>query len=209
MWQRYKAFSKCSMYSKPLQVLSSDTRHSHIDMHSWHFISDHKHETFSWSCSIDVVVKQCTLTMCLDEEIWSERKVRDLKGFKIPSYDNKKEGEGFEGKTLKIFVKNTISPKVERFEKKTLVYLPFPSPFLLNKQDALCLLTPPLISLPFLPLPFLFFSPNFIYKHSVKLFRYSISNTHHSHIDMHSWHFILDHKREKISWSSKVYYLST
>ena len=50
-------------------------------------------------------------------------------------FDNKMGGEGFGeegfgGKIWKNFAKNTISPKVGKFERKTLVFLSFPFPSL-------------------------------------------------------------------------------
>ena len=64
-------------------------------------------------------------------------KGRDLEGCEFTCLDNKWEGSDLEGRGLKgeygNFVKNTISPKLERFGGKTLVFLPFPFPSLLNK----------------------------------------------------------------------------
>lgn len=84
-------------------------------------------------------------------------KGRDLEGQRISELDNKMKGGDFKGRGLEgkktSFVKNIIYHKVKRFGTKTFIFLPFSFPFLLNKQDALFLLTPPL---PFLS--FLFFS---------------------------------------------------
>ena len=104
--------------------------------------------------------------VCLDGRKWRERKGRDLEGGRISCLDSKmgeKEfgGEGIERIWWILFVKVTISPKLERYEGKTLISLPFPSiPSYTNKSYF------PSISLPFvfLPLP----SPSFLPFFSLK-----------------------------------------
>ena len=67
----------------------------------------------------------------MDRRKWRKRKERDLKGRKIPCFDSKIKGKRFGRKEIErilwiLFVKVSISPKLEKFEGITLIFLPFP-----------------------------------------------------------------------------------
>ena len=92
--------------------------------------------------------------------------------WRISCLDNKKEGEEFGGISWTSFVKNIISPKVKRFGKTTLIFLPFSLPF--PSKQTRCIL--PRNSFPsketrciFPPnsSPSFLFSLNLLSKHSV------------------------------------------
>ena len=87
-------------------------------------------------------------------------------------------GKGFGGERFgwMVFVKISIFPKLKRFERKTCISLPFPSP--LNKQE---LLPYHFFSLPFPSLPsisFTFFCLQVVIQTSVKVSRYLYFKCH-------------------------------